>query len=65
MGMEKVETVDSCKGLIQPDGSISYHDMPDFLHLSDNGYRKAFEPLYELLLQLLNENDDDFTLPSE
>ncbi|KAL1110419.1 hypothetical protein AAG570_007950, partial [Ranatra chinensis] len=65
-GLEKVETVSAEKGLIQADGTISHHDMPDFLHLSDIGYRKAFEPLYDLLTQLLYEHEKEKDLtPSE
>ena len=61
-----VETVSADKGLVQADGTISHHDMPDFLHLSDAGYRKAFEPLHDLLTQLLYENEKEKDLtPSE
>lgn len=64
--LSKIETVSASKGLVQTDGTISHHDMPDFLHLSDAGYRKAFESVYELLNQLLfeNEKEQDLT-PSE
>ena len=31
--------------------------MWDYLHLTKSGYLKAFEPVYDLLLQLLNESD--------
>lgn len=31
--------------------------MWDYLHLTKSGYYKAFEPVHELLLQLLGEND--------
>jgi len=66
MGFPFVEIVNSDKALIQSDGTISFHDMPDFLHPSDTGYRKVFEPLYELLIQLLydNEKEQDLT-PSD
>ena len=30
-------------GLVQVDGSISHHDMYDYLHLTQKGYEKAFE----------------------
>lgn len=64
--LPKVETVSADKGLVQADGTISTHDMPDFLHLSDAGYRKAFEPVYDLLLQLLAEGEEEKDLtPSE
>ena len=61
-----METVSANKSLVQTDGTISCHDMPDFLHLSDAGYRKAFESVYELLHQLLFENEKEKDLtPSE
>lgn len=68
----KVSTVPKCeiveidKGFIQPDGTISHHDMHDYLHLTNSGYQKAFEPVYELLLQLLTEGEPEKDLtPSE
>lgn len=30
--------------LLQADGTISHHDMYDYLHLTQKGYDKAFEP---------------------
>ena len=45
------------KDLILVDGSIDHRDMYDYLHLTWQGYRRAFEPVYELLIQLLHEND--------
>lgn len=56
-GLPRVEIVHVEKTLIQADGSISHHDMPDYLTLSETGYRKIFEPIYELILQLFGEND--------
>ena len=46
-------------GFVQPDGSISHHDMYDYLHLTQKGYDKAFEPVNELLQQLLSEHEGD------
>ena len=43
----------------QADGTISHHDMYDYLHLTQKGYDKAFEPVNELLLQLLSEFDGE------
>lgn len=57
--MSKVEVVTIDNGFIQPDGSISHHDMYDYLLLTNAGCRKAFEPVYELLLQLLNEDEPE------
>lgn len=66
LGWPRVETVAADKGLVQPDGTISHLDMPDYLHLSDSGYRKSFQELHELLLQLLSEGEEEKDLtPSE
>lgn len=35
------------------DGSISHHDMYDYLHLTRAGYRKLTEPLLEEIQTLL------------
>ncbi|XP_066991158.1 platelet-activating factor acetylhydrolase IB subunit alpha1 [Anabrus simplex] len=59
MAMPRCETVVIDKGMVQADGSISHHDMYDYLHLTNAGYRKAFEPVYELLLQLLSEGQKE------
>jgi hypothetical protein len=37
----------------QADGTISHHDMYDYLHLTQKGYDKAFEPVNELLVPIL------------
>lgn len=64
--LPKVESVTIDKGFIQPDGTISHHDMHDYLLLTNAGSKKAFEPVYELLLQLLNEGEPEKDLtPSE
>jgi len=51
----RVQVVNIDPGFIQPDGSISHHDMFDYLHLTRLGYQKSFDPIYDLLLQLLSE----------
>ncbi|VEN42668.1 unnamed protein product [Callosobruchus maculatus] len=62
----KVELVPIHGGLVQQDGTISHHDMHDYLLLTNAGARKAFEPVHELLLQLLQENEVEKDLtPSE
>lgn len=53
-------------GLVQADGTISHHDMFDYLNLTNAGYKKVFEPIYDLLSQILNENEPEKDLtPSE
>jgi platelet-activating factor acetylhydrolase IB subunit beta/gamma len=65
-GMNKVQIVDISQGLVQQDGSISHHDMYDYLNLTNAASRKVFEPVWELLSQLLNENEKEILLtPSE
>lgn len=64
--LPKVEVVSIDKGFVQPDGTISHHDMHDYLLLTNSGSKKAFEPVHELLLQLLNEGEPEKDLtPSE
>uniref|UniRef100_A0A1L8DM70 Putative attractin and platelet-activating factor acetylhydrolase n=1 Tax=Nyssomyia neivai TaxID=330878 RepID=A0A1L8DM70_9DIPT len=65
-GMPRVQIVSIEKGLVQSDGTISHHDMYDYLNLTNAGCRKAFEPIYELLHQILTENEPEKDLtPSE
>ncbi|XP_002028478.2 platelet-activating factor acetylhydrolase IB subunit beta homolog [Drosophila persimilis] len=65
-GMDRVQTVAIDKGLVQCDGTISHHDMFDYKNLTNTGAKKIFEPLYELLSQILNENELERDLtPSE
>lgn len=40
-----------------PDNRISAGDMADYLHLTPQGYAKVFEPVSELIVQLLSETD--------
>uniref|UniRef100_L7LYQ7 Putative attractin and platelet-activating factor acetylhydrolase n=1 Tax=Rhipicephalus pulchellus TaxID=72859 RepID=L7LYQ7_RHIPC len=54
-GQPQVQVVDLDPGLVRPDGTIGYHDMFDFLHLSRQGYVSTFEPLADLVAQLLRE----------
>ena len=43
-GNSRAQVVDfDGAGLVQADGSISHHDMYDYLHLTQKGYEKAFE----------------------
>ena len=43
----------------QVDGTISHHDMFDYLSLTQKGYTKAFEPVNELLTTLLQEMEGE------
>lgn len=66
--MYKIQVVDIDKGLVQVDGSISHHDLHDYLNLSNACAKKLFEPVSDLLNQILNEIDgkiEELTTPSE
>lgn len=66
VGTNKVQTVQIDKGLVHADGTISHHDMFDYLNLTNAGYKKVFEPIFDLLSQILNENEPEKDLtPSE
>ncbi|XP_014260922.1 platelet-activating factor acetylhydrolase IB subunit beta homolog [Cimex lectularius] len=58
-GLPRIEALSVENGLVQSDGTISHLDMPDYLHLSDLAYRKAFEPLHDLLSQILYEDEKE------
>ena len=45
------------KDIVQSDGTISYLDMYDYLHLTHQGYCRIFQPLHELLSQMLHGDD--------
>lgn len=64
--INKVEMVLIDKGFVQSDGTISHHDMHDYLLPSNAACRKAFEPIYDLLQQILSEGEPEKDLtPSE
>lgn len=66
VGMQKVQIIDISRGLLQADESISHHDMYDYLNLTNAASKKVFEPVWELLQQILNENEKEILLtPSE
>lgn len=66
IGMAKVQIIDISRGLLQADGSISHHDMYDYLNLTNAASKKVFEPVWEVLQQILNENEKEILLtPSE
>ncbi|XP_035892696.1 platelet-activating factor acetylhydrolase IB subunit beta homolog isoform X2 [Anopheles stephensi] len=65
-GINKVQIVTVDNGLIQSDGTISHHDMFDYLNLTNVGCKKVFEPVCDLLHQILTENERERDLtPSE
>jgi len=65
-GAHRVQIVNIDKGLIQSDNTISHHDMYDYLNLTNAGAKKVFEPISDLLNQILTENDTEKDLtPSE
>lgn len=64
-GMSKVQIVDISKGLVQFDGSISHHDLHDYLNLTNASSKKLFEPIWDLLQQVLNENEKELLTPTE
>lgn len=41
--------------LLQPDGTLSQEDAPDYLHPSEIGYRKIFNPIFERLKKILDD----------
>ncbi|XP_023345414.1 platelet-activating factor acetylhydrolase IB subunit gamma [Eurytemora carolleeae] len=62
-GNSKLQFVNIDTGFIQADKSISHHDMYDYLHLTQKGYSMAFEPVNELLIQLLQEMEGEVERP--
>uniref|UniRef100_A0A6M2DNL2 Putative attractin and platelet-activating factor acetylhydrolase n=1 Tax=Xenopsylla cheopis TaxID=163159 RepID=A0A6M2DNL2_XENCH len=64
--MELVQTVPIHHGFVRMDGSISHHDMHDYLLLTNSAFMKAFEPVYELLTHIINDREPERDLtPSE
>ncbi|XP_028664337.1 platelet-activating factor acetylhydrolase IB subunit beta [Erpetoichthys calabaricus] len=53
--------LDVGSSFVHSDGTISHHDMFDFLHLTPSGYAAVIKPLHELLLQLLEETPEEKT----
>ena len=54
-GNSRAQLIDIDPGFVQADSTISHHDMYDYLHLTQKGYDRAFEPVNELLIQLMSE----------
>uniref|UniRef100_A0A8C8AAE9 Platelet-activating factor acetylhydrolase IB subunit alpha2 n=3 Tax=Neoaves TaxID=3078114 RepID=A0A8C8AAE9_9STRI len=57
--LPNVQLLDVDVGFVHSDGTISYHDMFDFLHLTGGGYAKICKPLHELIMQLLEETPEE------
>ncbi|NXE69471.1 PA1B2 acetylhydrolase, partial [Calcarius ornatus] len=57
--LPNVQLLDVDVGFVHSDGTISYHDMFDFLHLTGGGYAKVCKPLHELIMQLLEETPEE------
>lgn len=53
------------QGLVNTDGAISHHDLHDYLNLTNASSKKLFEPVWELLHQILNENEKELLTPVE
>jgi len=62
-GNSRLQLVNIDTGFVQVDASISHHDMWDYLHLTQKGYSKAFEPVNELLSQLISEMEGELRRP--
>lgn len=58
-GNSRVQLVNIDTGFVQVDGSISHHDMFDYVSLTQKGYNKAFGPVAELLTTLLQEMEGE------
>ncbi|GJQ73495.1 hypothetical protein Trydic_g13850 [Trypoxylus dichotomus] len=52
---KNVHVVSVHENIIQGDQSISHYLMYDYLHLTDSGYTKIFEPIYHKLRLILNK----------
>ncbi|VVC33710.1 SGNH hydrolase-type esterase domain [Cinara cedri] len=52
--VSKVELHNANADLLQPDGTLSQKDTLDYLHPSEIGYRKIFNPIFERIATILN-----------
>ncbi|XP_037079874.1 LOW QUALITY PROTEIN: platelet-activating factor acetylhydrolase IB subunit beta-like [Pollicipes pollicipes] len=55
--LERTQLLADYSELVSADGQIDHQDMADYLHLTPEGYSKVFEPVYDLILQILNEKE--------
>ncbi len=57
-GQSRTQLLNCDPGFVQPDGTIGHHDLYDYLHLTQRGYERAFEPVAELLQQVVAEAEE-------
>lgn len=55
-GHPRAHFLDADPGFVHSDGTISHHDMYDYLHLSRLGYTPVCRALHSLLLRLLAQD---------
>lgn len=55
-GHPRAHFLDADPGFVHSDGTISHHDMYDYLHLSRLGYTPVCRSLHSLLLRLLAQD---------
>ncbi|KAF2367548.1 SGNH hydrolase-type esterase domain [Trinorchestia longiramus] len=55
--IDRLQMLNLGRDLLQADGTLSHRDMYDYLHLNHRGYRRVFQPLHELLTQMLHGDD--------
>lgn len=55
--IDRIQVMSLEKDLVGSDGCINHRDMFDYLHLTHQGYRRIFQPLHELLSQMLHGDD--------
>ncbi|KAF7205952.1 platelet-activating factor acetylhydrolase IB subunit alpha2 [Nothobranchius furzeri] len=55
----QAQLLDLSGELVHSDGTVSSQDMFDYLHLTSAGYRLVTKPLYDLLLQILEETPEE------
>ncbi|XP_069057499.1 platelet-activating factor acetylhydrolase IB subunit alpha1 [Pleurodeles waltl] len=54
-GLANAQFLNVDPGFVNSDGSISHHDMYDYLHLTRSGYARVCKPIHELLQRMLEE----------
>uniref|UniRef100_A0AC11CZS4 Platelet activating factor acetylhydrolase 1b catalytic subunit 3 n=1 Tax=Ovis aries TaxID=9940 RepID=A0AC11CZS4_SHEEP len=62
-GHPRAHFLDADPGFVHSDGTISHHDMYDYLHLSRLGYTPVCRALHSLLLRLLTQDQGQGGIP--